>query len=63
MQIYLVHYYEICCMSEKNRETDPEKDTRSKKKKGDVTKSEEVLSAAQSLILFSFFFIIWQQFL
>lgn len=41
-------------MSEKTEKPTPKK-IRDLKKKGDVTKSEEVLSAAQSLILFSFF--------
>ncbi|TWP82228.1 EscU/YscU/HrcU family type III secretion system export apparatus switch protein, partial [Escherichia coli] len=41
-------------MSEKTEKPTPKK-LRDLKKKGDVTKSEEVMAAVQSLILFSFF--------
>ncbi|HBE5963434.1 TPA: EscU/YscU/HrcU family type III secretion system export apparatus switch protein, partial [Escherichia coli] len=41
-------------MSEKTEKPTPKK-LRDLKKKGDVTKSEEVMTAVQSLILFSFF--------
>lgn len=40
-------------MSEKQKSPHPK--TKGSKKKGDVTKSEEVMAAVQSLILFSFF--------